>query len=498
VHRPPDGVGPLGALVPGPPWVLGARGAPREAPENTLASLRHALELGLDGVAYELRACASGELCLLADDTLDRTTDAHGLLELRTLPELSRLDAGGWFDARFAGEPLALCEEALALEGNQAGRYPQHLIELRGPGLVAPLARALRGTRQLPLRVASVRRDTCLEIRDAGLPPLLIADGADEELARFLRRERITACGLVRRPWPELEGESWPSERWALGVDAPADLLRACRLPINALTTREPARALAARALAHLAPSVEHWPLQVDPLSVDAAARLPGRGEWTGSWDLVARLANPFGWAVEATLALRVRRGAFEAHGLPAGGALAPGEELEVGLHLTGGSWSPGGDPLLELHLAWERGPGRPGEGLVFDAPLERVRHLALGAQTLRVPLLRERASDGPAHVTLRVRRGFLLAAIESADGLESPRLLVHLDGREYVGGAGLRAALPADFVSRLGGVPFSVAVVGTDRRGKRPLRRLRRWAGGLPAEEDTGVPGRLVPRAGA
>ena len=62
----------------------------------------------LDGpLAYELRACASGELCLLADATLDRTTDAHGGVELRTLPEISGLDAGGWFDARFAGEPLA-------------------------------------------------------------------------------------------------------------------------------------------------------------------------------------------------------------------------------------------------------------------------------------------------------------------------------------------------------------------------------------------------------
>ena len=194
MHRPSDGIGPLGALVPGPPWILGARGAPREAPENTLPSLRRALELGLDGVAYELRACASGELCLLADATLDRTTDAHGLVELRTLPEISGLDAGGWFDARFAGEPLALLEEAMALEGNQAGRQPQHLIELRAPGLVAPVARALRGAPQLGVRVATARRDTALELRDAGLTPLLVAEEADEDLARFLRRGFLLAA----------------------------------------------------------------------------------------------------------------------------------------------------------------------------------------------------------------------------------------------------------------------------------------------------------------
>jgi glycerophosphoryl diester phosphodiesterase len=497
VHSPSDGIGPLGALVPGPPWVLGARGAPREAPENTLAALRRAIELGLDGVAYELRASATGELFLLADDALDRTTESHGPLELRTLPELSQLDAGGWFDGRFAGEPLAMLEEALQLAGNQAGRHPLHLIELRGPGLVAPVASALRGARHLSARVATARRDTCIELRDAGLAPLLIASEPSDELARFLKRERIEACGLTGRGWPP-ESSTWPSERWALNVDDPAQLLRACQLPVHSLTTREPARALAARALAHLAPGVERWPIEVGELSMDAGARLAGGGEWAGSWDLAARLTNPFGWKVEATLALRVRRGAFEARGLPAGGPLEPGEQLEVGLHLAGGSWSPGGDPVLDLHLAWERGPGRPGEGLTFDAPLARVRRLAVGAETLRLPLLRERPSDPPASVTLRLRRGQLMVAIESPGGLADARLLVHLDGREHRGGATVRASLPPDFARRAGGVPFSAAIAGTDLDGKRPLRRLRRWAGGVPAEEDAGVPGRLEARARA
>ena len=43
-----------------PPWILGHRGSPLEAPENTLSSMRQALELGLDGFEYDLRACASG------------------------------------------------------------------------------------------------------------------------------------------------------------------------------------------------------------------------------------------------------------------------------------------------------------------------------------------------------------------------------------------------------------------------------------------------------
>ncbi|MEQ1892363.1 MAG: glycerophosphodiester phosphodiesterase, partial [Planctomycetota bacterium] len=62
--------GEHGELVPGPPWILGHRGAPREAPENTLSALRRALELGLDGVEYDVHACLSGEPILIHDETL--------------------------------------------------------------------------------------------------------------------------------------------------------------------------------------------------------------------------------------------------------------------------------------------------------------------------------------------------------------------------------------------------------------------------------------------
>ena len=101
----------------GLPWILGHRGAPREAPENTLASLGRALDLGLDGVEYDLQRCASAEAVLMHDETLDRTTDLHGPVEDATLPEISGADAGSWFHRDFAGEPVPLLQEALALAG---------------------------------------------------------------------------------------------------------------------------------------------------------------------------------------------------------------------------------------------------------------------------------------------------------------------------------------------------------------------------------------------
>ena len=96
-----------------PPWILGHRGAPRDAPENTLASLRRALELGADGVEYDVRACSSGEALILHDEHLDRTTDGSGPVRGLDLRQVGELDAGGWFHRRFRGEPLPLLHEPL-------------------------------------------------------------------------------------------------------------------------------------------------------------------------------------------------------------------------------------------------------------------------------------------------------------------------------------------------------------------------------------------------
>ena len=70
-----------------PPYVLGERGAPLEAPENTLAGLRRALEVGADGVACDVRATADGELILLADEDLDRRAGGKRV----ETPELAKI-----------------------------------------------------------------------------------------------------------------------------------------------------------------------------------------------------------------------------------------------------------------------------------------------------------------------------------------------------------------------------------------------------------------------
>src|SRR5437773_10303111 len=73
----------------------GHRGNPAEYPENTLASFRSAIELGVDMIECDVHLSADGELVVIHDHALDRTTDGTGLVVQRTLAELRQLDAGG-------------------------------------------------------------------------------------------------------------------------------------------------------------------------------------------------------------------------------------------------------------------------------------------------------------------------------------------------------------------------------------------------------------------
>ena len=86
--------------------VVGHRGAAAKAPENTASSLRTGLDAGADAVEIDVGLSADGRVVLLHDVTLDRTTSGRGRADAMPWRELSRLDAGGWHSAKYAGEML--------------------------------------------------------------------------------------------------------------------------------------------------------------------------------------------------------------------------------------------------------------------------------------------------------------------------------------------------------------------------------------------------------
>lgn len=97
------------------PRVIGHRGAVGHAPENTLAGIRKAAELGATWVEFDVALTRDDIPVLMHDDTVDRTTDGSGNLADLTLQDVRNLDAGRWFSDAFAGERIPTLTETIRL-----------------------------------------------------------------------------------------------------------------------------------------------------------------------------------------------------------------------------------------------------------------------------------------------------------------------------------------------------------------------------------------------
>jgi len=103
------------------PKIIAHRGASSLAPENTLASVRKAIELGVDMVEIDVHLSKDGELMVIHDDSLDRTTDGEGYVKDYTKAVIRKLDAGNWFDAEFKGEKVPVLQEMFDLIAGKCG-----------------------------------------------------------------------------------------------------------------------------------------------------------------------------------------------------------------------------------------------------------------------------------------------------------------------------------------------------------------------------------------
>jgi glycerophosphoryl diester phosphodiesterase len=99
------------------PIVFAHRGASVQAPENTLAAFELALRQGADAVELDAKLTADGQIVVIHDQSVDRTTDGQGRVKDLTLAEIRKLDAGSHFDITFRGEPVPALEEVLKAIG---------------------------------------------------------------------------------------------------------------------------------------------------------------------------------------------------------------------------------------------------------------------------------------------------------------------------------------------------------------------------------------------
>ncbi len=122
--------------------VIAHRGASTYAPENTFAAFDLALEMGAHHLELDVQMSSDGHLVVIHDDNVDRTSNGRGTVSAHTLAQLQALDAGAWFDARFAGERIPAFETLL---DRYRGRAHLH-VEIKGRtvGLSERTAEAIR------------------------------------------------------------------------------------------------------------------------------------------------------------------------------------------------------------------------------------------------------------------------------------------------------------------------------------------------------------------
>lgn len=264
------------------PLVIAHRGFSAAAPENTLPAFELALAVESDLIELDVHQTQDGQLVVIHDATLDRTTDAqkrwgrkHVSVGSVTAAALAELDAGAWFHPRYSGTRIPTLHDALRTISSRGGRT---LIERKtgNPASFTQLLRALNLMDQVVVQsfdwsfLRSLRRIEPQLLLGALGPPDLLPDGTQpDKLARTLHStwiELAQETGATILIWNHrhlhaqstAEVQSRGLKLWVYTVNEPADFETALHRGVNGIITDQPARLwryLALRTNPHTQPA---------------------------------------------------------------------------------------------------------------------------------------------------------------------------------------------------------------------------------------------------
>lgn len=240
-----------------PHLVIGHRGNAGHAPENTIESFRQAVEIGVDALELDVHLSADGQVVVIHDPTLDRTTDRSGSVERLTVAEIQRADAGARFTRdggmtlsyRDRGIRVPTLEEVLTtfratpliieIKAPRAGQAARALIERHGAEsrcVVASFtAEAMRAFRGSSIRTGATREETARLLVPA-LARLPISRPPFDVMCipRYYRGIPLPVGSLVRA----LRRFEIPVHVWT--VDDPDEARMLWRQGVQGVITNEP------------------------------------------------------------------------------------------------------------------------------------------------------------------------------------------------------------------------------------------------------------------
>jgi glycerophosphoryl diester phosphodiesterase len=152
---------------------IGHRGAKAHVTENTLASIKKALEFKVDAIEIDVHKCASGELVVFHDFTLDRMTNGSGEVAIHTIEQLKKLKVNGQYE-------IPTFEEVL----NTIDKKCMVNIELKG-----------RDTALTACKIISA----CIESRQWNLNHFLISSFQHQELETVYKFNNQLRLGVLTK-----------------------------------------------------------------------------------------------------------------------------------------------------------------------------------------------------------------------------------------------------------------------------------------------------------
>ena len=101
------------------PTKIAHRGDKVHAPENTLSAFKLATEKGADAIEFDVKLTADGQVIVIHDPAVDRTTNGSGDVSKLPLAMVKDLDAGAWFSEQFRGEKIPTLDEVFETVGKR-------------------------------------------------------------------------------------------------------------------------------------------------------------------------------------------------------------------------------------------------------------------------------------------------------------------------------------------------------------------------------------------
>jgi glycerophosphoryl diester phosphodiesterase len=226
----------------GRPLVIAHRGGAGLWPENTLHAFEHAAALGVDVIETDVRATADGELVVIHDETLERTTDGAGRVRQLTLAELKRLDAGyRWspdggrsFPLRGRGLTVPTLREVFAALPEMRFNIEPKQAE---PPINAPLCRLIREHGMASRVMVAAFRSNVLKQFRRECPEVATSAGT-AEVAGFLALQRSALAGSYGPQMQALQVPEWAGALRVLTGDFVADA-HARNLRVHAWTVND-------------------------------------------------------------------------------------------------------------------------------------------------------------------------------------------------------------------------------------------------------------------